>query len=160
MTPEEIARIASEAAVRAVTELEARRASAAPSPAPAAEAAPAARAEDAETVRLREENARLRSDLQGALAAPVRRGIVLGHFPADRSAADAETNALLSTLDTENRGRRLGAVLRSRGFMDRRTEAEGAGKVQKRDLEGDLRSVIGAACDDGLIRTDVAVSWA
>jgi hypothetical protein len=139
-----------------------RAAPVAASPAPAAEppAARAAPAEDPEVVRLRAENERLRSDLSGALAAPNRRGLVTGYFPAERASVDAEVNALLVNLDGESRGRRLGAVIRSRGFMDRRTEADGPAKVTKSSVESDLRSLLGAACDDGLIRTpDAIANW-
>jgi hypothetical protein len=175
MSPEQIAALAAAVSESVRSALAAdRAANAAPAPvvvAPVVEAAPAARAEDPEVIALRAQVASLRTDLAGALAEPVRRGVV-GHFSLHRSGAESEANALLATLDTETRGRRLGAVMRSRGFIDRRSAAPNpavpdafndtlASLPSKDSLRSDLFAVIGAGCDDALIRVpDTSTSWA
>jgi hypothetical protein len=169
MTPAEIAALVAET-VRATLAASAP-APVVAAPTPAADPAPAARAEDPEVVRLRAQVAGLQNDLAGALAQPVRRGMV-GHFSTHRSGAEGEANALLAELDGETRGRRLGAVMRSKGFIGRRSAEPNpavpdafndtlASLPSKDSLRSDLFAVIGAGCDDGLIRVpDVTTSWA
>ncbi len=152
MTPAEIAALVAET-VRATLAAEALRTA----PAPAVVKTP----EQIELEALRAEKATLQDDLRSALAAPARRGIVIGQYNTEPGSAEAENRVLLSQLDTESRGRRMGAVIRSKGFLDRRAETEGAGKVLKGSLEADLRALIAGACDDGLIRDpDMGASWA
>lgn len=168
MTPEQMSALVAET-VRAT--LAAERAAVA-APASVVVAAPAARAEDAEVIALRAKVAGLQTDLANSLGAPARRGVVVGHFSEHRSGVDSEANALLATLDTESRGRRLGAVVRSKGFIDRRSGGSNpdvpgafndtlASLPSKDSLRSDLSAIVLSGCDDGLIRVpDTATSWA
>lgn len=137
----------------------------APAPAPAA-------VEDPEVVRLRAENLRLQGDLARSYSEPARRGMVLIDFSARGEAENAMT-AQLNVLDGESRGRHFAAVLRSSGFVGRRT-GTGPGVVRAESalndelatlpsndsLRNDLRSMCMAAAEDGLIKTPEAASWA
>lgn len=157
-----------EAEIQAIAERTAaimRASSPAPAPAPAA-------VEDPEVVRLRAENARLQADLAAERSAPARRGHVVLDFSARGEATDAMT-AQIAVLDGEVRGRRFAGVLRSSGFIARRT---GVGPGVTRcetalnedlatlpsvdSLRGDLRSICMSAAEDGLIKTPELTGWA
>lgn len=156
MTPEQIKALIDEAVRSAI-------ASAVPAAVAAVRTAPAEPAKTPEQIEietLRAQNARLQDDLRGALAQPVRRGLVQFSEPAQ---AEDAMNTLLSKLDTESRGRRMASVMRSKGFLARRTtdaDKVGPALVDKGTLEADLRSIILAAEQDGLVKSGDEVAWA
>ena len=117
-----------------------------------AQPAPVADARDTEIQSLRDQ-------LHRAMSAPVRRGLSIGHLPVGAAPIETELSTLTEAASADPRARGLVSIIRSRGFSARRSEADGAGKVTKADCESDLRAMLGAAGEDGLLGGGAAASW-